>query len=231
MVNNKTYMLLGGNGTLGVQFARHLLLNSSDVNVICVGRSPEKHPAFSLQYGIDDLRYAYHQIDIAKEPQRLLELLKSAEPSFVVNFAAQSESSASWKSSWLYFETNDVALAKIVEPLIGVPWLERWIQIGSSEVYGATSQPATEEFPLVPATPYSASKAGADLYLLSLARVYDFPVTIARLLVFMDRDKACTELFPKLFFVHLLDRSFPWREVELPKNIFFILKIFHEQFV
>lgn len=176
----KTYMILGGNGTLGSQYIRHLLLNDPDVFVVCVGRSPEKPPAFSLYRGINDARLACHQIHIAHETPRLLALMNAVKPAVIVNFAAQSESSASWKSSWQFFEMNTVALAKVVEPLVGAAWLKRWVQIGSSEVYGATATPATEVFPLVPATPYSASKAAADLYLSSLAKVMNFPAIILR---------------------------------------------------
>lgn len=173
-------MVLGGNGTLGSQYIRHLLQSDPDVRVVCVGRSPEKPPAFSLYRGIDEPRIDYHRIHIAQETSKLLALIESVKPAVIVNFAAQAESSASWKSSWQFFETNNVALAKIVEPLVGAPWLHRWIQIGSSEVYGATAEPATEEFPLLPATPYSASKAAADLYLSSVAKVVNFPAIIAR---------------------------------------------------
>lgn len=173
-------MILGGNGTLGSQYIRHLLQTDPDVFVVCVGRSPEKAPAYSLYRGIDDARVVYHQIHIAHETARLLELIESVRPSVIVNFAAQAESSASWKSSWQFFETNNVALAKIIEPLVGAPWLERWIHISSSEIYGATATPATEESPLGPVTPYSASKAAADLYLSSVAKVMNFPVVILR---------------------------------------------------
>lgn len=175
-----THMILGGNGTLGSQYVRYLLENNSEVSVVSVGRSPEKPAAFSLYRGVDDQRLRYHQIHIAQETDRLLALIDAVRPSVIVNFAAQAESSASWKSSWQFFETNNVALAKIAEKLVGVAWFNRWVQIGSSEVYGATANPATEDSPLCPMTPYSASKAAADLYLLSLYKVMQFPVVVAR---------------------------------------------------
>ena len=175
-----TYMILGGNGVFGVQMTRYLLLHVPEAYVICVGRNSEKPAAFSLHRGIDDSRYEYHQIHVAYEPERLMELLDSKRPDIIINIAAQGEGAASWKYSWRFFETNAVALAKIVEPLIGVPWLRKWVQMGSSEVYGSVDAPATEESPLRASSPYSASKAAADLYLLSISRTRKFPMNIIR---------------------------------------------------
>ncbi|MBI2364765.1 MAG: NAD-dependent epimerase/dehydratase family protein, partial [Deltaproteobacteria bacterium] len=110
---------------------RYLLLHVPEAYVICVWRNSEKPAAFSLHRGIDDSRYEYHQIHVAYEPERLMELLDSKRPDIIINIAAQGEGAASWKYSWRFFETNAVALAKIVEPLIGVPWLRKWVQMGS----------------------------------------------------------------------------------------------------
>src|SRR5262249_6029826 len=149
--------------------------------VICVGRNSEKPPAFSLHRGIDDSRYEYHQIHVAYEPERLMDLFDSKRPEIIVNIAAQGEGAASWKHSWRFFETNAVALARMVEPLIGAaPWLRKWVQVGSSEVYGSVTVPATEESPLRASSPYSASKAAADLYLLAVCRTRNFPMNIIR---------------------------------------------------
>ena len=175
-----TYMILGGNGVFGVQMTRYLLLNIPQAHVICVGRNAEKPPAFSLHLGIDDSRYEYHQIHVAYETERLLELLDAKRPGIIINIAAQGEGAASWKYSWRFFETNAVALAKMVEPLIGATWLRKWVQMGSSEVYGSVDAPANEESPLRASSPYSASKAAADLYLLAIHRARNFPMNIIR---------------------------------------------------
>lgn len=202
-------MVLGGNGVFGVQLVRYLLLKAPDVYVIAVGRNPEKPPAFSLHRGIDDSRYEYHQIHIAYEPERLIELLKAKQPSVVVNIAAQGEGAASWKSSWRYFETNAVALAKVVEPLIGAPWLKKWLQVGSSEVYGSVTAPASEEAPIRPSSPYSASKAAADLYLLSVARSQNFPVNIIRPSNAYGPGQQLHRIIPKAVLCALLGHKLP----------------------
>jgi len=205
----QTYMILGGNGLIGVQLTRYLLQNVPDVTVICIGRNPEKPPAYSLYRGTDASRYAYHQIHITHESEKIRELFEATHPAVVVNLAAQSESSVSWKDSWRYFETNNVALAKIVEPLIGVDSLKKWVQIGSGEVYGSLPNPATEESPMVAGSPYSASKAAADLYLLSLASVKDFPLNIIRPSSVYGPGQKSHRIVPRAVLCALTGEKFP----------------------
>lgn len=176
----KTYVILGGNGVFGVQAAFYLLENANPKKVICVGRNPEKPDAFTLNVGRGDPRYAYHQIHVVYEQDRLFELFDAERPEVVVNFAAQGEGAASWSKFWRFYETNAVALAKMTEELLHRDYLERWIQIGTSELYGSCDFPAKEETPIQPTSPYAASKAAADMHLLSIAKVLKFPMNIIR---------------------------------------------------
>src|SRR5205085_5107937 len=139
--------------------------------VISIGRNPEKPEAFSLNAGKDDKRYAYNQIHITHEQDRLFELFDAEKPEVIISYAAQGEGAVSWKKSWRFFETNCVALAKMSEDLMARDYLERFIQIGTSELYGSVSTAATEESSMKPTSPYAASKAAFDMYLLSVAEV------------------------------------------------------------
>jgi dTDP-glucose 4,6-dehydratase len=176
----KTYAILGGNGVFGVQAAFYLLEHADPKKVICIGRNPEKPEAFTLNVGKDDPRYAYHQIHVVYEQDRLCELFDKEKPEVIVNFAAQGEGAASWSKFWRFYETNAVALAKMTEELLHRDYLERWIQIGTSELYGSCDFPAKEETPIQPTSPYAASKAAADMHLLSISKVLKFPMNIIR---------------------------------------------------
>ena len=68
----------------------------------------------------------------------------------------------------------------MVEELAARGYLERWIQVGSSELYGAVSVPATEDHPLNATSPYSVSKMAGDLHLISMFNVKKFPMNIIR---------------------------------------------------
>ena len=176
----KTYAILGGNGVFGVQAAFYLLEHADPKKVICIGRNSEKPEAFTLNVGKDDPRYAYHQIHVVYEQDRLFELFDKEKPEVIVNFAAQGEGAASWSKFWRFYETNAVALAKMTEELLHRDYLERWIQIGTSELYGSCDFPAKEETPIQPTSPYAASKAAADMHLLSISKVLNFPMNIIR---------------------------------------------------
>ena len=176
----KTYVILGGGGSFGVHTAMYLLAHADPKKVICVGRNPEKPEPFSLNIGKGDPRYAYHQIHIGYEQDRLFELFDTEKPEIIISYAAQGEGAVSWKRSWRFFETNCVALVKMAEDLMQRKYLERFIQIGTSELYGSVDFAAKEDTPIQPTSPYAASKAAFDMYLLSVSKVLKFPMNIIR---------------------------------------------------
>ena len=176
----KTYVILGGNGVFGVHTAFYLLEHANPKKVICIGRNPEKPEPFTLNLGKGDARYQYEQIHVVWEQDRLFDLFDREKPEIIISYAAQGEGAVSWKKSWRFFETNSTALVKMSEELMSRSYLERFIQIGTSELYGSVQTPATEDTPIRPSSPYAASKAAFDLYLLSVSSVLKFPMNIIR---------------------------------------------------
>jgi dTDP-glucose 4,6-dehydratase len=176
----KSYIILGGGGVFGVHTALYLLEHADARKVICVGRNPVKPAPFSLNVGAGDPRYEYHQIHIVHEQDRLFELFDRERPEVIISFAAQGEGAVSWKKSWRFFDTNGTALVKMSEELMSRPYLQRFIQIGTSELYGSVEHAAKEDDPIRPTSPYAASKAAFDLYLMSVASVLKFPMNIIR---------------------------------------------------
>ena len=176
----KTYIVLGGGGSFGVHTSLYLLNQANPKKVIAVGRNPEKSRPFTLEVGKGDPRYEYHQIHLTYEQDRLFELLDKEKPEVIVSYAAQGEGAVSWKNSWRFFETNSTALVKMSEELMKRDYLERFIQIGTSELYGSVSKPSKEGDAMQPTSPYAASKAAFDMYLLSVASVLKFRMNIIR---------------------------------------------------
>lgn len=176
----KTYAVLGGGGVFGVHTVKWLLDHAEPRKVLSIGRNPEKPEPFSLGVGKGDPRYAYHQIHVGFEHDRLLELLDCERPEVIVCYAAQGEGAVSWKHAWRFFDTNATALVRLAEALQGRDYLERFIQIGTSELYGSVSVPSPEDAPFKPTSPYAASKAAFDMYLLSVAQTVAFPMNIIR---------------------------------------------------
>src|SRR5258708_18697250 len=105
-----------------------------------------------------------------------MELLDREKPQVMVNFAAQGEGATSLKHSWRYFETNCVALAKLAEELQSRDYLERFIHIGTSELYGSVEHAATEDEPIKPTIPYAASTSSFVMPLVSLHSPFYIPM-------------------------------------------------------
>jgi dTDP-glucose 4,6-dehydratase len=175
----KTYVILGGGGSFGIHAAFYLLRHANPRKVVGIGRNPLRPEPFSL--GIErEPGYEYHAYHVTYELDLLLQLLDKLRPEIIVNFAAQGEGAVSWKNSWRFFETNSMALARLCEELMKRDWLERFIQIGTSEMYGSVEHAAKEDEPIKPTSPYAASKVAFDMYLVSVHKFLKFPMNIIR---------------------------------------------------
>lgn len=176
----KRYAVLGGGGSFGIHASKYLLEQTDAERVIGVGRNPARPEPFTLNVGKGDKRYAYHAYHVTHELDLLLELLDKEKPQVIVNYAAQGEGAVSWKHSWRFFETNSMALARLTEELMKRPYLERFIQIGTSEMYGSVEHATKEDEPIKPTSPYAASKVAFDMHLVAVHKFLKFPMNIIR---------------------------------------------------
>lgn len=176
----KRYAVLGGGGSFGIHTSKYLLEQSDAERVIGVGRNPARPEPFTLNVGRGDKRYSYHAYHVTHELDLLLELFDKEKPQIIVNYAAQGEGAVSWKHSWRFFETNSMALAHLAEELMKRSYLERFIQIGTSEMYGSVEHATKEDEPIKPTSPYAASKVAFDMYLMSVHKFLKFPMNIIR---------------------------------------------------
>lgn len=159
------YAVLGGGGSFGINTSLYLL--DRGIEVLGIGRNPLPGREYSL--GIEACPgYQYWQGHLINDFNDLLGVLQNQQPEVIINYAAQGEGALSWKESWRYFETNAVALSRLVEALQGEKWLRRFIQIGTSEMYGSVDEAVDEDAPIRPTSPYAASKVAFDLYLQSI---------------------------------------------------------------
>ena len=175
----KRYAILGGGGSFGIHSALYLLDHADPELVMGIGRNLLRPEPFSLNIEKRP-RYEYHAYHVTYELDLLLELLDRKKPQVIINFAAQGEGAVSWKHSWRFFETNSMALARLSEELMKRDWLERFIQIGTSEMYGSVEHATTEDEPIKPSSPYAASKVAFDMYLMSVHKFLKFPMNIIR---------------------------------------------------
>ena len=167
--------VLCGGGWIGMNTAAHLM--AFDHEVFCVGRSQPKDECFTLGRKFD-----YHVCHIHHELDYVMKLLDEREPEIIINYAAQGEGAASFNPEdyWRFYETNCLALAKLVGQLQKRKWLKRFIHCGTSEIYGGVQKPAGENNRIIPSSPYAASKVAFDLHLMAIHRQAGFPMNILR---------------------------------------------------
>ena len=153
------------------------LLTGLGHQVLSISRSPVRSKEFTL--GLESYPlFRYEQAHMVSQLPRTMVLLDTFRPDVVVNFAALCEVGLSWKHPADYYQTNVIALVRLCEELSIRSWFKRFVQIGSSEVYGSVTVPATEEQGVNPSSPYAVSKAAFDFHLRTLARYQAFPAVI-----------------------------------------------------
>ena len=178
-MSQRTYAVLGGGGSFGIHTAMFLLDHANPKRVVGIGRNPLRSEPFSL--GIERReRFEYRALHVTHELDLLLEYLDQVRPDVIINYAAQGEGAVSWKHSWRFFETNSMALARLTEELMKRDYLDRFIQIGTSEMYGSVEHAANEDEPIKPSSPYAASKVAFDMYLQSMHRFKGLRMNVVR---------------------------------------------------
>ena len=177
----KKVAVLGSNSFTGSHFINYVLENTP-AEVIGISRSPEYNPLFLpyLYKKKRPSRFRFHQLDLTKDFDKIINLLDKEKPDVIINYAAQGEVRNSWKWPEQWFQTNCMAVVKLTNALKDKPYLKRYVAISTPEVYGSTKKNIVENFNFCPSTPYAASKLAGDLFLFTLYKKYGFPVIMTR---------------------------------------------------
>lgn len=176
-------LVTGGAGFIGSNFIYHMLREHPDYDIVCLDLLTYAGNLKTLDGAMKNSHFKFVRGDIADRPfvDRLFEDEKF---DIVVNFAAESHVDRSIENPEVFLRTNIMGTAALMDAArkTGV---KRYHQVSTDEVYGdlpleRTDLFFTEETPIHTSSPYSASKASADLLVLAYYRTYGLPVTISR---------------------------------------------------
>ncbi len=178
-----TMVITGGAGFIGSHFIRYIMKKYTDYRVVCVDKLTY---AGNIKYLDNELRkpsFRFVNADIC-DKKAISSLFEEEKPNIVVNFAAESHVDRSISDPNIFLQTNIIG----TDVLLGACTkydLIRFHQISTDEVYGElpldnSDVLFTEDMKLSPSSPYSCSKASADMLVLSYAKTYGLPVTISR---------------------------------------------------
>jgi len=170
-------VVTGGAGFIGSNFVRFMLDRYDDVEVVNLDKLTYAGNLENLRDVEDDPRYSFVRGDIC-DAAVVGETLRGADA--VVNFAAETHVDRSISGPQDFIRTDVLGTHTLLEAVRELE-ISRYLQISTDEVYGSTEVGAfTEESDLDPSSPYSASKAGADLLVLASHRTFGTPVVITR---------------------------------------------------
>jgi dTDP-glucose 4,6-dehydratase len=177
-MNNKIYLVTGGCGFIGSHVIDELLKDESIEKIINIDK---------LGVGSDinnvasDLRVANYYIDICDDS--LHNIFKEHLPGYIIHLAAESHVDRSIADPLSFVSSNVVGTGNVLECMRKYVPDARMVHVSTDEVYGhlhPNDNPFTENTPLDPRSPYSASKAGSDVLALSYRNTYKSDITVTR---------------------------------------------------
>lgn len=175
--------ITGGAGFIGSNFIFYMRKTHPDYDLVCLDKLTYAGNLETLAPVVNDPKFKFVRIDIA-DRRAVYDLFAAEKPDVVVNFAAESHVDRSIENPAVFLETNIMGTQVLLDAcrIFGV---KRFHQVSTDEVYGdlPLDRPElffTEDSPIRASSPYSASKASADLLCLAYFRTYGLPITISR---------------------------------------------------
>lgn len=177
-MNKDTYLITGGCGFIGSHVIDELLKDKNVKKIINIDRLSVGSDINNLAV---DSRVKNYYIDIRDE--ELFNIFKQHMPGYIIHLAAESHVDRSISDPLSFINTNVVGTGNILECIRNIVPGARMVHVSTDEVYGHldfNDEPFTEDTPLDPRSPYSASKAGSDVLALSYKNTYNMDITVTR---------------------------------------------------
>jgi len=203
-------LITGGAGFIGGNFVRHQLEHRPEDSFVCLDALTYAGNLSSLEEAMRRPNFRFVRGDIS-DRDAVGRLFSQERPDALVNFAAESHVDRSIGDPALFLRTNAVGAQVLLDACRAHG--ASFLQISTDEVYGDLplegDSAFTEGSPLRPSSPYSASKASADLLALAYFRTYGLPVTVARASNNFGPWQFPEKLIPKLIARALQNRPLP----------------------
>ena len=176
----KNILVTGGAGFIGSNYVNQTLEEKEDYNIVNLDKLTYAGNLENLKLSEKKNNYTFVKGDIT-DSKIVADVFEKYKIKYVINFAAESHVDRSILGSEIFFRTNVLGTNILLETSRKFE-VEKFIQVSTDEVYGSLGEEGlfTEQTPLSPNSPYSSSKASADLMALSFYHTYDLPVTITR---------------------------------------------------
>jgi dTDP-glucose 4,6-dehydratase len=179
----ETVLITGGAGFIGSNFVYHMLKEHPDDKIVCVDCLTYAGNMSTLAEAMKNERFVFYKTNIC-DRAGIYKIFETEHPDIVVNFAAESHVDRSIETPEIFLQTNILG-TQVMMDACRKYGIGRYHQVSTDEVYGdlPLDRPDlffTENTPIRTSSPYSASKASADLLVQAYHRTFGLPVTISR---------------------------------------------------
>lgn len=176
-------VVTGGAGFIGSNFIFYMLEKYPDYEIMCIDKLTYAGNLSTLEPVMDNENFKFYKTDIC-DRDAIYKLFEEEKPDIIVNFAAESHVDRSIENPEVFLDTNIIGTAVLMDAC-NKYGIERFHQVSTDEVYGdlPLDRPDllfTEQTPIQTSSPYSSSKASADLLVQAYHRTYGLPITISR---------------------------------------------------
>lgn len=206
-----TIIVTGGAGFIGSNFVYHMLEKYKDYKIVCIDCLTYAGNMSTLKKAMENPNFKFYKTNIC-DRKAIYEIFENEKPNIVVNFAAESHVDRSIADSRIFVETNVLGTQTLLDLCLQYD-VKRFHQISTDEVYGDmplnSAKQFTETSPLKPSSPYSASKAAADMLVLSYFRTHGLSVSISRSANNYGKYQHTEKLIPKVIEYALSNKPFP----------------------
>lgn len=186
----KKYLITGGAGFIGANFVYYMLKEYEDILLVNLDKLTYAGNLQNLKEAAGNSRHVFVQGDIC-DKELIARLFAEYDFDCVINFAAESHVDRSIANPEIFVQTNVMGTVNLLQrakeawyDAADKTWKEgrKYLQVSTDEVYGALGAEGyfTEDTPVNPHSPYSASKAGADHFVQAFHDTYGMPVNITR---------------------------------------------------
>ena len=176
-------IVTGGAGFIGGNFVHYMLQEHPGDQIICLDKLTYAGNLSTLADVMDHPNFQFVKMDIC-DRDSVYGLFEKEKPDVVINFAAESHVDRSIENPEIFLQTNIIGTSVLMDACRKYG-IQRYHQVSTDEVYGDLPLDSpdlffTEATPIHTSSPYSSSKAGADLLVMAYYRTYGLPVTISR---------------------------------------------------
>lgn len=176
-------IVTGGAGFIGGNFMHYMVNKYPNDNIICIDSLTYAGNMETLEPIKDKANYKFYKVDIT-DRKSIYEMFEKEKPDYCINFAAESHVDRSVENPEIFLKTNILGTQVLMDACRKYG-IKRYHQVSTDEVYGdlpleRLDLQFDETYPIKTSSPYSASKASADLLVMAYHRTFKLPCTISR---------------------------------------------------